>query len=345
MVMYMVLWFMHSLITHIIVFRCYGPVATCPSLTEQDANTGLSSWHASGSQHEASFSNAFSSAARHYIIPCGFGESGGLAVLTTPGRDNVGGSILCESDLCNMAGPIFGLPKSNLVLLGKADGVGSIVLRGVLRESKTSDNENYQCVAVEEFEELSVDQSASKEGDDSMDVDTPPSFHAASDVLGKMTLLAATEFCSNSQLFLVFFVQVPTSESPYVYAIVIMSNDGDNKESDLGLMIDFVYYIDYDKSTNSFFNTNNARGMLTSITPMVGKFSDGGLTLYSVTFGCVWTSGNASIFDIAFGSQTTTNDKTTAVSSVRFNVSESVFIGDCDDDVSFYDSNRLVVRA
>ena len=318
-------------------------MATCPSLTEQDASTGLSSWHASGSQRDTSFSNAFSSAARHYIIPCGFGESGGLAVLTTPGRDNVGGSILCESDLCNMAGPIFGLPKSNLVLLGKADGVGSIVLRGQLRESKTTDSENCQCVAVEEFEELSVGQSAPNEGDDSMDVDTPPSFHAASDVLGKMTLLAATEFCSNSQAFSVFFVQVPNSETPHVYAIVIMSNDGDNKESDLGLMIDFVYYIDYDKPINSFFNTNNARGALASITPMVSKFFDGDLS--SVTFGCVWNSGNASIFDIAVSSQTTPNDKTAAVSPVSFNVSESVFIGDCYNDVNFYDSNRLVVRA
>ena len=111
---------------------CYGPVATCPSLTGQDDAMGTKS---SVLEVQASmFSNEFSSAARHYIMPCGFGASGGLAVLTTPGRDNVGGSILCESDLCNMAGPIFGLPKSNLVLLGKADGVGSIALRGVIRQ-------------------------------------------------------------------------------------------------------------------------------------------------------------------------------------------------------------------
>jgi len=316
-------------------------VATCPSLTEQDDNMNASSWHASESQQEASFSSAFSSAARHYIMPCGFGSSGGLAVLTTPGRDNVGGSILCESDLCNMAGPIFGLPQSNLVLLGKADGVGSIVLRGVLRGGKGTDDENTGGVSVEEFEEVDIDQSAPRDSNDTMETDTPPSLHVASDVLGKMTLLAATEFCFDSLSYSVFVVKVPHSESSHAYAIVIMSNDDDKKESELGLTVDFVHTIDDDESNNSFFNKDNDRGKLASITPMVSKFSEGTSTLSSVTFGCMWTSGNASIFDIALGSQATVNDNI----AVSFKVSESVFVGDCDDDADFYDSNRLVVRA
>ena len=115
-----------------------------------------SPWHASEVQHEVSLSNAFSSAARHYVMPCGFGASGGLAILTTPGRDNVGGSILCESDLCNMAGPIFGLPQSNIVLLGKADGVGSIALRGVVRGGEDLADKNYQGETVEEFVEVEI---------------------------------------------------------------------------------------------------------------------------------------------------------------------------------------------
>ena len=163
---------------------CYGPVATCPSLTGQDDAMGTNS---SVLEVQASmFSNEFSSAARHYIMPCGFGASGGLAVLTTPGRDNVGGSILCESDLCNMAGPIFGLPKSNLVLLGKADGVGSIALRGVIRQDEREEGKSGY---VEEFEELEIGSSSAKnDTDDGMDVDdTPPSFDDATDVLSKMT--------------------------------------------------------------------------------------------------------------------------------------------------------------
>lgn len=311
-------------------------MATCPSLTEQDANIDLSSWNASESQYDASFSNAFASAVRHYIMPCGFGASGGLAVVTTPGRDNVGGSILCESDLCNMAGPIFGLPQSNLVLLGKADGVGSIVLRGVYRKS-----ENNQIVDVEEFEEVSVDQSASRDGDDTMDVDKPPSFNVASDILGRMTLLATAEFCSISQTFSVFFVKEPCPEVPHVYAIVIMSNDNENKESDTGLMVDFVHCIDSDKTKSLFFNKN--RGALASITPMVGKFSDCGLTI-SVIFGCVWTSGHASVFEITLSQAAKTVNIATSLSD-RFNVSESVFVGDCDDNVNFYDSNSLVVSS
>ncbi len=309
-------------------------MATCPLLTEQDASTNLSSLQLSESP---SFSNAFASAARHYIMPCGFGSSGGLAVLTTPGRDNVGGSIMCESDLCNMAGPIFGLPQSNLVLLGKADGVGSIVLRGVLREGESVDETN-QGVFLEEFEEVSIGQSG-----ESMDVDALPSFNDASDVLGKMTLLAASEFYSDSQIFSVFFVKVPDLESSHLYAIVIMSYAGENKESDLGLKVEFVHVIDIE-SNKSSFNNSCARGMLASITPMVSKFSGGSLSISSVTFGCVWASGDGSIFDIALTGRATNDDNIAAALPVGFEVSESVFVGDRDDDVDFYDSKRVVVR-
>jgi hypothetical protein len=313
---------------------CYGPVATCPSLTGGDNATDASSICASEAQLEAAmiFSNAFSSAARHYIMPCGFGESGGLAVLTTPGRDNVGGSILSESDMCNMAGPIFGLPRSNLVLMGKADGVGSIALRGVLRAEE-------ECVEinVEQFEELDISPSLSMEEDGG----ATPSFVNAADVLGHMTMLAAAEFCSSSYSFSVFFVRTPRLECTNPYAVVIMSNCDENKEStgDLGLTVDFVHRIDVDDPSDSFFDKDNPRGHLSSITPMVCKVSVDGSNILSVTFGCAWASGNASVFNIALISQAAERGEPAS----NFNVSESIFVGDRDDDVNFYDSKRVVV--
>ncbi|KAL3775848.1 hypothetical protein ACHAW5_010006 [Stephanodiscus triporus] len=312
---------------------CYGPVATCPSLTGGDDAMGAASSSASEAQLEGSmiFSNAFSSAARHYVMPCGFGESGGLAVLTTPGRDNVGGSILCESDLCNMAGSIFSLPRSNLILMGKADGIGSIALRGVLRPEQGSGEIN-----VEQFEEVDIGPSLSMEEDGG----AHPNFSNAVDVLGQMTMLAAAEFCSSSYSFSVFFVRTPRLECDNPYAVVVMSNSDNSKDStsDLKLMVDFIHRIDIDDSNDSFFDNNNRRGHLSSITPMVSKVSNDGSIISSVAFGCAWTSGNASVFNIALSGQVAEKDKHTP----NFKVSESIFVGDCDDDVSFYDSNRIV---
>ena len=306
---------------------CHGPVATCPSLTGEDDAIVASS--ASEAQHESLFSNAFSSAARHYIMPCGFGESGGLAILTTPGRDNVGGSILCESDLCNMAGPVFGLPRSNLVLMGKADGDGSIVLRGILRV----DDDQETC--VEEFEEVDIGTQVSM----NVDGDAPPSFKDAVDILRQMTLLAATEFSSGSNLFSVFFVRDPRLDCINPYAIIVMSHVRQESSSDLGLVIDLVHRINIDESNKAFFNNDNSRGQLTSITPMISKISDDGSSILSVTFGCVWTSGNASVFNINVNNQTTKTKKNES----GFKVSESIIVGDNGDNDNYYDSNKVVV--
>jgi CPSF A subunit region/SAP domain len=49
-----------------------------------------------------------------YIMPCGFGSSGGLALLSIPGRDDR--AILAEADCVNGAA-LLSLPRRNLVLL------------------------------------------------------------------------------------------------------------------------------------------------------------------------------------------------------------------------------------
>jgi len=49
-----------------------------------------------------------------YVFPCGFGSSGGIALLSVPGRDDR--TILAEADCIN-AKALFSLPRRNLILL------------------------------------------------------------------------------------------------------------------------------------------------------------------------------------------------------------------------------------
>lgn len=294
---------------------CYGPVATLPS-----TDTSIKSTPAS-LDTQALFSDAFSSAARHFVMPCGFGESGGLAVLTTPGRDTIGGSILCEADMCSMSGSIFGLPQSNLLLLGKADGDGVIALRGKLRLGEDVDGKFQP--PVEEFEEVNIAASSTNE-EDGMDVDAKaPSFDNVGDVLGKMTLLAVSEFGS-SPSFSVFFVKAPQNDND-PYAIVIMSDDQDEAK-DVSLQVNFVYHV---------ASGGHNPKVLSSITPMISKVSDNGSVL-SISFGCVWSFGGASVFNIDVSD------------SSSFGVTESMFAGDSspvnkeDDGYDFYQSNNIV---
>jgi hypothetical protein len=66
-----------------------------------------------------------------YIFPCGHGSSGGLALLTAPGRDDR--TILAEKDCIN-AKALFSLPIRGLVLLGMSEGIRCLKL-----ETTTSD--------------------------------------------------------------------------------------------------------------------------------------------------------------------------------------------------------------
>ena len=309
---------------------CYGPVATCSSLTKND-NESL---NLRTDTSTSVFNSAFSSAARHFIMPCGFGSSGGVAILTTPGRDNVGSSILGESDLCNMEGAIFGLPKSNLVLLGKADGAGAIVLRGVVKEG------------AEEFEEVELEGKS-----DDMDADNSDCLHKSVDVLGKTKLLAASEVSFGSEtVFSVFFVESPSS-SGTPYSIVVMSTgDHDSDlENGINLQVVFVHRI-------SVVPGSGHHGEVVSITPMVADDK----TKSCVNIGCVWSSGHACVYGISVHEQLETNAKTggakhkrkgTANKSVSFEVSEWTLVGDSPEKSAkvrdnqqqgFYGSNNIV---
>jgi len=307
---------------------CYGPVATCPSLTKNDNET----LHLMTDISTSMFHSAFSSAARHYIMPCGFGASGGLVILTTPGRDNIGSSILGESDLCNMEGAVFGLPRSNRVLLGKGDGAGAIVLRGVVREG------------IEEFEEIELEEDKS----DEMEVDDSDCLLKSVDVLRKTKLLAVSEVSFGSKsVFSVFFVESPSSNGN-PYSIVVMSSDHDSDSgSDINLEVVFVHRISE--------VPGSVHGKLVSITPMVADKKTKALSI-----GCVWSSGHACVYGISIDEQQV--DSTKAVGTkhkqkgaenktVSFEVSEWTLVGNTpgksakaweDQQKGFYGSDNIV---
>jgi len=132
---------------------CEGPLASTPALAAADtiiptANTG------SGSSNNSKPDVSFGSSA--FIFPCGFGSSGGLALVTTPGRDDR--TILAEKDCLNVQ-CIFSLPASELVLLGMiptADGRGGIkLLRQTIQSDEKSSggpsSSNEQWTEVEEW--------------------------------------------------------------------------------------------------------------------------------------------------------------------------------------------------
>lgn len=284
---------------------CYGPVATFPHSTGQDE--ALSS-------QSSLFSNTFASSARHMIMPCGFGDSGGLAVLTTPGRDTIGGTILCEADLLGMEGTIFSLPTNNLILMGKSDSSGALILRGV----RSPNGEGLQ--PIEEFEEVDVNelsQNLANEEDSSV-----PSLHNVEDVM-KMKLYAVSEFGRGNSLFL---VKTSQGDDGIPYSIIIMSSgchdeSKDEMSSDVKLSVSHVHRITF----NALLDEGSPRS-LSSVTPIVSDDAS------SISFGCVWSCGHASLFDVR-------------VTDDEFEVVESIFFGDMPsstEDTEFYKSNKIV---
>lgn len=291
---------------------CYGPVATCSSkslnLKSDTSDTSV-------------FNNsAFSSAARHYIMPCGFGPSGGVAILTTPGRDNVAGSILGESDLCNMAGPIFGLPQSNLVLLPRADGAGVIALRSLIKEG------------TEEFEEVDFGDKR-----DDMEVDSSEHVLNAVDVLTKTKLLATAEISFGSEsVFSVFFVETPSS-SGTAYSIIVMSGDLlSDLESGANVKVDFVHHISE--------GPGSVQGVeIASIAPIVHDERTN-----CVSIGCVWSSGHACVYGVSINEKKKKRSKAKGAkkADITFEVSEwplKKSTTDRDDQqLDFYESENIV---
>jgi hypothetical protein len=226
-----------------------------------------------------------------------------------------------------MSGSLFCLARSNLVFLGKSDGVGAIVLRAVLGSGGEKSR------SVEEFEEVDVtalSKDSSREGD-TMEVDSAPSLHNVEYVIGKTVLLAASEFGHNNT-FSVFLVKLP-QEDGASYSIVIMKTacGEDNKnEVDDGIKLHVAHV--------HSINPNDDNRKIHSVTPMVSELSEEGMVT-AVSFGCVWSSGRASVYNISVETSATG----------EFKVTESIFGGgesstspENTDNTEFFQSEKIV---
>lgn len=142
-----------------------------------------------------------------YIFPCGYGSSGGLALLTAPGRED--SSILAEEDCIN-AKAIFNLPNRGLVALSMESGIKFLRLDHS-KKSTTSVNA-----------EMAEDDDADTATLEEIDLEVWCSEETLKFVLNdKVGLLTACEL-DDQDFGLV--VSTPSSESSIEYCFFVLSD-------------------------------------------------------------------------------------------------------------------------
>ena len=229
---------------------CEGPLSTaCAADTESIVTPNLST--------------PLGSTVR--IFPCGYGSSGGLALVTVPGRDDR--SILGEADCLN-AQCIFSLPSHGLLLLGMA---GSSTENGVsvLRMRRAEGpNEGVELAEVNLEEWCSKKKQKKKS---KFVLESPIS------IFRDNTLLQAADLGEDGFVVLV----KGRDDSEPRYSVVLFAEDD-------GTLITKHDYSLLD-------STDLSLGSMRSATPMISHKQSGTSV---VTFGCTWTSGKATVSTI-----------------------------------------------
>lgn len=199
------------------------------------------------------------------IFPCGYGSSGGLALVTVPGRDDR--SILGEADCLN-AQCIFSLPSHGLLLVGMA---GSHTENGVsvLRTKLTAGpNEGIELLEVNLEEWCSQGEQDKKS---KFVLESPLS------IFRDNSLLQATDLEEDGFMVLV----KGRDDCEPRYSVVLFAE------------VDGTLITKHDFSLLD--NTDLSLGSMLSATPMVSHKQSGNNV---VTFGCTWTSGKATVSTI-----------------------------------------------
>jgi cleavage and polyadenylation specificity factor subunit 1 len=138
-----------------------------------------------------------------FIFPCGFGNSGGLALLSIPGRDDR--TILAEAD-CVHGKALFSLPQMGLALLAMLpENGGTVVMK--LNDGASSTSKKKEDAELD-LEEVDLAVWCPKE--------------SARDFLTNCHLLAATDLAEDSFLIL---VASPFSDSANAYFLVVFQNE------------------------------------------------------------------------------------------------------------------------
>ena len=176
---------------------CEGPVAPSPhmlssSTSEEDLPIGASG----------------------YVFPCGYGSSGGLALLMAPGRD--GRSVIAEEDCINTQ-CIFSFPSRGMVLLGMSPEDGG---SRFLQLERTSDD---SAVKVEDMGGAEQNESHTLAEVD-MDEWCMSGSTNPKKLLATSTLLGAVELDSENFLLL---VSSKLDETTTIFSLVaLMETNG-----------------------------------------------------------------------------------------------------------------------
>lgn len=232
--------------------------------------------------------NSTQNDATTHIYPCGYGSSGGLAILNSPGF-NTEPTIISEVD-CRSIGAVFSCPELGYILLiKKENNAGCILMRlsQGIEENVADQTAKKTCSLTE----IDVPRDTKLDGD--MEVDSSlASFDSIHDVLTRMHILSVKEFPILHDGVIVHYIMLLVSfegES----AVVIMS---DSKEGELSIVYNNVVGGKHDKlnlgevvSVATLEDLDSSRNVNP---PCVESF-----------LACIWSSGHSSIIKITFSAE------------------------------------------
>eukprot|EP00980_Cylindrotheca_fusiformis_P001963 scaffold443_cov125-Cylindrotheca_fusiformis.AAC.12 len=142
-----------------------------------------------------------------YMFPCGYGSSGGIAVMIAPGREDT--SILAEEDCIN-AKVVFNLPSRAMVVLGMENGIKFLQLDRT-KKIKSS-------VEGESASDSSSDTATLEE----IDLEGWCSEEILRSIFTESTMLLSAFELSDRDFGL--FVSSPVDESSMEYCLLVLSD-------------------------------------------------------------------------------------------------------------------------
>jgi hypothetical protein len=284
-----------------------GPGCTGPTVGKKSSETS-SLMNLTNSNGKGSITN---------VHPCGFGASGGLAVLNAPGL-NSSNTIVSEVD-CLDIGSIFPCPNMGyFFVVRRKENTGCMIM-------KVAENNGER-----KLEEIEIN-SLIDEG--MMDVETPlPSFESVRDVLTRMDIISVKEFTSNKKVTSGDFIMVFARFGSACALIIFSHNEG-------------VFSIEH-----SHFIGAHDDGKLVQRDSLVStSFVDHLDKSRVLTAGedlslaCVWSSGLASTFSVSYTDDWIVRevlfDKKIADASFGGNVTGE---GNDNEADKFYHDNSIV---
>ena len=247
------------------------------------------------------------------VHPCGFGSSGGLAVLTSPGLHSRS-TIESEIDCLDIR-YIFPCPNLGyFFVVKKGANAGCIIMKVVNKDGECS---------LEEIDNETI-------LDEGMDVETPiPSFESVRDVLTRTTIMSVKEFsCKKAKgNFVVIMARYGSA-----YALIILS------QKDGKFNIEYSHFIGAHDDGKLIERENLVCVSFVEHLDKSRYLSAG----QDLSLACVWSSGNASAMSISY------EDYDWVIKEMLFDKavdnSEAVPVGEGEEDETsdFYQDNSIV---